>query len=471
MSHIQSSGIYFPHYQIEEKVLSPKFGKKGKRKVAYADEDIITLAFEAAINCFEYLASHDFTPKTLNSKLQTDIDAIFFATTTPVFQNRYHASFLADLLNLSKEIFALDFGSTPRAGTDALMLAHQLVDAGVHKNILVIASEIDFPGIGEEARNSFGHAACAFIVGKEKGLAEIKNTQSYSCHIAEEYTYKNKKITLDSRFARDAGFKTNVKSALEKIKINPSDFDAVILNSLYAKLAGGIFFKAGFSENQFAKDNLSSNIGYTGTCHALLQLLNAIENGNKNILLFDYFNGTNAISIEVNAGVSSSPLGRKEEGLLTYHDYLTLRKAGNFNSIKYEPAEMFTSEMMNEREKENLLYLNGFQCEKCQTIYFIKSAQCKKCKCEKFSLKKVQQTGTVYSLTKEYYFPHSFPPITMAIIDLEGGGRVTVQMTDDIYEEEKNKIQIGSKVKLVLRKMMEKGAKPDYFWKGKLMQN
>lgn len=126
---------------------------------------------------------------------------------------------------------------------------------------------------------------------------------------------------------------------------------------------------------------------------------------------------------------------------------------------------MFSSEMMNEREKNQLLYLNGFECSECKTIYLIKSEQCKNCKCKNFTLKKLNTEGKVFTSTKEFYFPASFAPITMVVIDLIGGGRITVQLTDDMYVEQKNKLQIGSKVKLVLRKMLENGNKPNYFYK------
>lgn len=463
MSNIASIGSYIPHYSVGDKILSPKTRKNGKRAVAYVDEDIITMAYEAAVNCFNRCAAN---------KSGVNTDAIFFATTSPVFRNRYHASFLAGLLNLPKEITALDFGSTPRAGTDALLLASHLADAGIYKNILVVCSELDFPGIGEEEKKPSGHAACAFLIGNADSknfIAKITSVHSFSSDIAEEFIYKNQNISFDPRFSRDSGFKTNVKSALGKIKINPGDFDAVILNSLFSKLAGGIFFKAGFSESQFAKDSISSSTGNTGCCHGLLQLINSIENKKKKILVFDYFNGTNVISVDADADFSALPPtpDDNKKNIESYQEYLRIRKIGNFNSIKYKTEEMFSSEMMNEREKENAIYLNGFECTECKTVYFIKSARCKKCKCEKFSLKKLQNSGTVYTSTKEFYFPHSFPPITMAVIDLDGGGRITVQMTDDMYPEEKNKVEIGSKVKLVLRKMMEKGTKPDYFWKGK----
>jgi len=453
MSNILSYGFYFPHFHVEEKILSPRYGRKGKRIVSYVDEDIITLSFEAVENCFS---------KIKNSK--AEVDAILFATTSSVFHNRYHASFLADLLNLPKEIHALDFASTPRAGTDALIYANQMINAGIYKKILIVASDIHFPPIGEEPRNSFGHSAVAFILGNEGGVAEITSTNSFSSSIAEEFIYKNEKITYDPRYSRDAGFKHNTKSALEKIKVNAGDYDAVILNSLYAKLAGGIFFKAGFSEEQFAKDTVTSNYGYTSVCHALLQLIFSLEK--KNILLFDYFNGTNIITIRVQSTPSSSErVGvRLESEGISYHDYLTLRKAGNFNSLKYDTKEMFSSEMMQEREKDTLQYLKGLKCDSCGTIYYLKSTRCKKCKCEKFTDVQLATTGTVYTLTSEHYFPTSFPPINMLVIDLDNGGRITVQQTDTMYPEN-NKIEIGSKVKLVLRKMMENDEKPNYFWK------
>jgi uncharacterized OB-fold protein len=131
---------------------------------------------------------------------------------------------------------------------------------------------------------------------------------------------------------------------------------------------------------------------------------------------------------------------------------------------------MFSSEMMQEREKETLLYLKGLKCDKCGTIYYLKSARCKKCKCEKFSEVQLSKRGTVYTLTSEHYFPTTFPPITMVVVDLEGGGRMTVQQTDTMYPE-KNKIEIGSKVRLVLRKMIENDAKPNYFWKAVQIKN
>jgi uncharacterized OB-fold protein len=154
------------------------------------------------------------------------------------------------------------------------------------------------------------------------------------------------------------------------------------------------------------------------------------------------------------------------ETIRSYQDFLVMRKAGDYNAPGYQTKEMFSSEMMQEREKESLLYLKAHKCDSCGTIYYIKSAQCKKCKGNKFSDVQLTNTGIVYAITNEHYFPASFPPITMVVVDLDGGGRMTVQQTDTMYPDN-FALKIGSKVRLVLRKMIENDVKPNYFWKAK----
>ena len=404
---------------------------------------------------------------TVDEIEKENIDGIFFATSTPVFHNRYHASYLADLLNLPQGILTLDFVNSSRSGTDALLLANVLINSGKYKNILVVASDVHFPSIGKELATPFGHAACANLISSEKGIAEITSAKSFSSSLAEEFSYKGKNIQYDLRFSRDAGFKTNLTSSLKNFVSNPKPYDAVILNSLYARMGGGVFSKAGFEEKQFAKDTLASKLGNTGAVHALLLLINELESEKKNILLVDYTNGTNILEVKNNS-TGKTKLFQDElknfELINSYQDYLLLRKAGNFNSSKYETKEMFSSEMMQEREKDTLQYLKGLKCDKCGTIYYLKSTRCKKCKSDKFSVIQLSKTGTVYTFTSEHYFPSSFPPISILVIDLDGGGRMTVQQTNTMYPE-RNKIEIGSKVKLVLRKMIEHDAKPNYFWK------
>ncbi|MBK7129591.1 MAG: hypothetical protein IPM74_06195 [Crocinitomicaceae bacterium] len=452
MSFIHAYGTCIPAFRIEDRMLNPKGKKNAARAVCYTDEDVITLAYEASKECL------------VNSKNQPE--AILFANSSPVFFNRYHASFLGDLLGLPSTLYSLDLVNSLKSGTDAIILANSLINAGQFKNILVICSDVHYTGIGNELYTNHGHGACALLLSNQNGNSEIVNAISYGSHPAEEYDYKNQHLKMDARYGRDAGFKNCM---FDLVKQHAKDFpgtDKIILNSPYAKLAGPVFMKAGCGENQFSRDSLTSMIGNTGCVHAVLQIISEIENGTKNIMAVDYANGTNFLQISTKQNDSKSWTEKLNQFNLiqSYQDYLTLRKEGNFNSRQYKTREMFSSEMMNDREQEAYIRLKAQKCVSCGTAYLIKTLRCKKCHSENFETVQLANHGQVYSCTKEHYFPVSFPPVSMLVIDLEGGGRITVQQTDTMYPDQ-NDVEIGSSVKLVLRKMVEHDEKPNYFLK------
>lgn len=459
-TYIKKYGVALPGFRISDKTLHPGIGRKGQHTVCYTDEDIITLAYQAVTNL--NLETQNSKPETRNSK----IDAVLFATTTPVFKNRYHASYIADLLGLKQGILAFDLGTSYRAGSDALLLADKLLKSNDYKNILVVAAEVYYPEIGKETRVAFGHAAVAMVITSKSGIAEIKNTKSYSSALAEEFNYKGATIQYDTRFARAKGFKMNIATVLKESNIDPSSVDKLILHSPYAKIAFGQLKKAGFDlEKQLMKDTVAAEIGNTGSCHSLLLLIKAIENRQGKTVLFDYLNGTNVITI-TNDQLSNDQLSNDQfTNIETYQDYLQLRKQGKFTGKAYQSIDIFSSEMISEREKDGLIYLKGYECANCGTVYYMNAARCNSCHHSEFKQKQLEKTGTVYTLTNEYYFPNSFAPTNMVVIDLDGGGRITVQQTDDMFPTEANTIKIGDKVELVLRKMMENDKKPNYFWK------
>ncbi|MCC6721047.1 MAG: OB-fold domain-containing protein [Bacteroidia bacterium] len=456
MSYIKSYGVAFPSFRIDDNVLH-YIGKKSQSKaICFSDEDLITLAYESSIECV----------KTQYSS----IDAVFFATNSPVFQNRYHSAYIADLLGINNNALYLDFIGTNRCSTDALMIADQFVNSGKYKNILLVAADVKYAEIGDEIFSSSGHAAIAVHISNETGIAKIDECFNVGSSISEEFIYKNNELKYDPRYIREIGFKKNIEEVVDKIKKYNESCQKVILNSKYSKLAGNLFIKSGFKEQQFAVDTISRNIGNVGSSHVFLQLIQEIENGTNSILLIDYTNGSNVILI--NNCKSLGILKRKIEDykkIESYQDYLKLRKVGNFNSSKYKSKEIFSSEMMNDREKSAFIRLIGIKCKNCGTCYFIKTEKCKKCKSQHFETVKLSRTGQVYSFTREHYFPVAFPPVTMLVIDLDGGGRVTLQQTDCISPEN-NKIEIGSKVRLVLRKMIEQDYKPNYFFKAVVIE-
>lgn len=71
---------------------------------------------------------------------------------------------------------------------------------------------------------------------------------------------------------------------------------------------------------------------------------------------------------------------------------------------------------------------------------------------------RLARIGTVLTFTRDHVFPYG-GPLTMAVVELDGGGRFFGQVAD-VAE-----VAIGDRVMLVLRRLHDGGGLPHYFWK------
>src|SRR5438034_3365407 len=113
MVGIVAYGSCVPTYRLPREVIAKEWGTTsagGEKAVANHDEDSLTLAVNAAINCFP-----DSTPAQL--------DALFFASTTPPYREKQTAATVAAVLDTGSKLRTADFTDTLRAGTSALLAA------------------------------------------------------------------------------------------------------------------------------------------------------------------------------------------------------------------------------------------------------------------------------------------------------------------------------------------------------------
>src|SRR5438552_2200792 len=76
---------------------------------------------------------------------------------------------------------------------------------------------------------------------------------------------------------------------------------------------------------------------------------------------------------------------------------------------------------------------------------------------------KLAKRGIVFTCTIDNLAPVAEHPLPMAVIDLEGGGRVYLQMTDAADGE----VKVGTPVELTFRRLHEAGGNRNYFWKAR----
>ena len=109
------------------------------------------------------------------------------------------------------------------------------------------------------------------------------------------------------------------------------------------------------------------------------------------------------------------------------------------------------------REIPNRYNLIGTRCGKCNKIFFPPRYICPGCRrIGKLEPYKLNGRGKVISYTVTHVAPNGFEdqaPYALAIIELDEGPRLTAQVTDC----DSNKVDIGSRVEVVFRRMGQEG--------------
>jgi len=96
--------------------------------------------------------------------------------------------------------------------------------------------------------------------------------------------------------------------------------------------------------------------------------------------------------------------------------------------------------------------LVGMRCANCGHITYPRRKLCPKCGSRSVEEFKFSKTGTVHTFCINWTPPVSLePPIVNVIVDLDGGGRYQGLLTETSKHEE---IDVGSRVEMVLRKIM-----------------
>ena len=143
MTGIVSCGAYIPIYRMGQELLAGVWGGaagRGEKAIANSDEDSITMAVEAAIDC-------------LGDIDRQSIDGLYFASTTPPYREKQSASIIAVACDLRRDIFTADFTDSVRAGASALRAALDAVAAGSAKRVLVVASDCRLGAPGWRAQS------------------------------------------------------------------------------------------------------------------------------------------------------------------------------------------------------------------------------------------------------------------------------------------------------------------------------
>jgi 3-hydroxy-3-methylglutaryl CoA synthase len=461
MVGIVSYGAYIPIWRMTRDSLCK--GVSGERSVAGQDEDSLTMAVAAALDCLDDLD-------------REEIDAVLFASTTSPFREKCVASTIAAVLDLRRDVFTADFADSTRAGTSALKTALGMVKAGAAKQILVTSADCRLGAPGSSLERTFGDGAAALLVGKENLIAELEEEHSISDEIHDLWRrdvdlYVN---SWEDRFNYSYGYPLVVGEAvsglMKKAGVQPKDVKKAVLSTPETPRAVSLAKSLGFDPKIQLQDPLTDKVGDTGAAQPLMLFAAALEEANPNdrFLLAGYGSGSDAFLFTVREEIDS--IKGKRRGIKThlqrkrmmpnYATYLMWRKLVQIPIPRVPMSVSYPTATAIWRERKRIYPLHGVKCRACGAVQYPPQRVCIKCHVkDNFEEVRLGRKGKLFSYSFEFIRGN----VPIGLVDLEGGGRVFVEFTD----VDPSELKIDLLVELTFRRLdlWREDGMYGYFWK------
>ena len=462
MVAIASYGGYIPVFRLGRQEMSQAWGipgVPGERSVASADEDSITMAIAAGFEC---MAGID----------PASVDGVYFASTTPPYDEKQCASVVASALDMRQNIFTADFADSVRAATVAMRAACDAIESGSAKRVLVVAAD-NRPAEPETMwEQLLGDGGAAFLLSAD-GPATVRGFQSVTSEVIGPWRRSSDRYVrafepkLDTQYGYMASMVAAAKALAEKEGVGPKDISKGVFSAGDPRSNVVLGRQLGLEMPQ-VQDTGFLLLGNTGTPQVLMMLaaaLDAAKAGDK-LLVANYGDGADAFLVEVNDAFPAVPGKRSIQTYL-----MTKRMLPNYNAYasfrKLMVRDRFvpkSSPVIYWRDSKMELALYGARCRKCGTVQYPIPRVCVQCGTkDELDEVKLARKGTVFTFTLDHLVGGEYlsTPVPRVVLDLEGGGRTFLQMTDCDPKE----VSIGMTVELTLRCLHEGAGFHNYYWK------
>ncbi len=462
MVGITSYGAYIPLWRLNREAIAA--GLSGEKAVANYDEDSLTMAVGASLDC-------------INGVNRESVDGVFFASTTSPYREKQISTTVAVACDLQQEIITADFANSLKAGTTAMRSAIDAVKAGSARQVLVTAADCRLGAPGSEFEYYLGDGAGALLIGSTDVAASLEASYSVADEITDVWRAEDDRFVQawEERFVYTEGYLRVVREAvsglMRKAGLSAKDITKLVLGvpnaGIQAQLARGL----GFDPKTQLQAHLADVMGYTGAAYPLMLLVTALEGAKAGdcLLLTGYGNGSDAFIFRVTEQIEKARRGKRGmhryvASKVVFNDYKTYLQNKGF--IKPQPFRRsyrgIVSMSAYWRERDRILRLHGSACRACGTIQYPPQRVCTKCHAQdqsdpyRFSDKRAR----VYTYTFDSLTSPVDVPLVQTIIDFDEGGRMDVMMTDRVIEE----IEVGMPVEMTFRKIFIDGAH-NYGWK------
>lgn len=462
MVGIVSYGAYVPLFRLGKETLG--WMLPFERSVASFDEDSVTMAVAAAIDC-------------IGSGHRDEIDALYFATTTPPYSEKQSATLVAMAADLRRDIFTTDCTDTLRAGTNALKLAADAVKAGSASKAMIVATDVRLTNPRSALEQSSGDGGAALILGNKDVVAIIEDSYSVTHEIMDMWRPEGENVirSWEDRFYIEKGYMEGLKEAvfglLKKMGLALTDFSKIVYPAPDLRRHREVAQAFKLNPEQ-VQPPLFGLLGNTGAAFPLMLLVAALEEAKAGdrILLASYGEGGDAFALKVTEQIDKV----KEHGGLKkylvskkilphYEMFLQWRGFHHPDTGVRRPPLQSPSAPALFREQDRNLRFYGVKCQNCGTVQYPPQRVCTRCG-TKDNFEKVRlsdKKATLFTYSMDYIAGTMDVPLVIGVVNFEGGGRAILTMTDrDISE-----IKVGTPLEMSFRKLYSAGGIHNYYWK------
>lgn len=470
MSGILSWGAYVPYWRLQRSAISTALGTapaKGSRSVASYDEDTTSMAVEAARIALAWRPAA--TP-----------GQITFSTTAPAYLDKTNATAVHAALSLDPGIPAFDFVGAVRSAMGAVQAAHRAAGAGVPTLVTLADIRSGLPG-GADERDG-GDGAAAFLMAPD-AAADIVAT----AHVSKEFLDRWRPLDAEAAIQWEERFSEHayaplaeaaVADCLKAAGLTPSELDhvAVVGPNLRAVRRG--LGAIGARPEALAGD-LIGDIGNAGAAAAGIALCDILDRAcpDQTILLVSLADGADAFLLRTTARLAEVQREQAASGVQTVRDQI----AAGRSDLSYTTFLTWREVLRREpprrpdpvppaappalRAGEWKYSFAGSRCDECGTRHLPPTRVCVKCRSlDQMSperLADVQATVATFTIDRLAYTLS--PPVAAAVIDFDGGGRFSCELTD----LDPSEVHIGLRVEMTFRNLYSANGVRNYFWKAK----
>jgi hydroxymethylglutaryl-CoA synthase len=464
---IVSFGAYIPMQRMQRKLIGNTWGNQGgggEKAVANWDEDSLTMAVEACLDCLRG------RPR--------DADGILFASTTAPYREKQSASIMRKVLDLGPECFTMDAANSLRGGTTVFRAALDMARASPGQTYLAAAADLRMPAPASSLELAFGDGAAALLVGSEDVIARVNAHRSYSSEFIDLWRRDKDTYTQiwEDRYVLSEGYEKilgeSLAAFLASLNAAPGDYARAAVSAPGAGALRAVCRKTGFTYGTQVSGRLFDSVGNTGSAQALMMLVEVLETAapGERILLAAYGDGVDLFDLTVTERITSLPRGRGIAGHLasrlpleSYGRYLRFRDLMEWEFDRRPPDR--SSLAVIARESGQIYSLHGARCRRCGTVQYPVQRICTECRSKDDfeEIRLADRKGKLFTFSMDERAMVPDLPNVLCIVDLEGGGRFYSVLTDRTPAE----VTIGMPVELTFRKIHEGSNLYNYFWKAR----